>query len=64
MASSKVSGLPLEQRTTPDEVMHTLRGDHWLWDSIRKSGTSPHACFSSSLVVENAAGECHSIEYP
>ena len=60
MASSVVSGLPLERRSTPDQVMHTLRGDHWSWDSTKKSGISPHACFSSSLVVENAGSATRS----
>ena len=31
--------------------------------SSRKSGISPHACFSSFLVVMKAAGDCHSMEY-
>ena len=62
MASFVVRGLPFARRIALDQVMHTLRGDHEVHDSSKKSGINPHACFSSFLVVAKAAGDCHSME--
>ena len=63
IASSVVRGLPFARRTAPDQVMHTLRKDHALQHLSKKSRISPHACFSSFLVVMKAAGDYHSMEY-
>ena len=63
MASSVVRVLPFAQRTAPDNVMHTLSGDHEVQASSKKSRISPHACFSSFLVVMKAARDCHSMKY-
>ena len=50
MKSFVMIGLPLARRSTRDQVMHTLRGDHGVQGSSRKSGITLHACFSSSMV--------------
>ena len=62
IASFVVRGLLFARRIAPDQVMHTLRGDHEVHDCSKKTGISPHACFTSFLVVVKAAGDCHSMD--